>query len=105
MKVVRFSNEIVLVDDKYIALSMITVIHPLLLQPHYPLGAMVCVDGKSLGFYRFNVQMLTESVVIRGKTLGGRDEESPEHVDSKVELLVVRDELLEIWNKYLENKQ
>lgn len=110
MKVERFSKEIIKIGETLVALSTIYAVEPIHLFGGYGYGDVfytfsikTCLgsEGKvgifsdSIPYYEIDLQEFDY----------GKEDQHPTFADKKIELMVVRDEVIEIWNKYLdENK-
>lgn len=110
MKAEKFTDEVVKIGDAFLALSTIHSINPVYLN-----GRRGCGDV----WYSFDVQSALGGSI--GTKIGGgaieywelppetfRQIDQEEHemfIDKKIELLVVRDELVQLWCEYLENKK
>ena len=110
MKAEKFTDEVVKIGDTFLALSTIHSVSPVYLNGTRGYGDV---------WYSFDVQSALGGSVgtkISGKpieywelpseTFGQIDQEEHEmFIDKKIELLVVRDELVQFWWEYLENKK
>lgn len=110
MNVERFSKEIVKIGNTFVALSTI-----------YAVEGIDLYGGRGFGeqYYVFNVKTCLGQdgkVTVYGREIPycevdqkeftwGKEDEHPIYADKKIELLVVRDQLVEIWNKYLEENK
>ena len=103
MKVSMFSKEIVQLDDRFLALPMVYSIGPIFIHGQRGCGSVnycfsvniIMEDGKKVNIYGDEIEYYL---------LKNYDdcEQDPIYLDKKIELAVVRDELLEIWSKYLD---
>lgn len=110
MKAEKFTDEVVKIGDVFLALSTIHSISPVYLNGTRGYGDV---------WYSFDVQSALGGSVgtkIVGKSIeywelppdvfGQIDQEEREmFIDKKIELLVVRDELVQLWYEYLEKKK
>jgi len=110
MNVQRFSKEIIKIGNTFVALSTIYAIEGIQLygsrgfgQQCYGFNVKTClgqdgnvgVTGSEIPYYKLEEKELT----------WGKEDEHPIYADKKIELLVVRDEVVEIWDKYLEENK
>lgn len=110
MNVERFSKEIIKIGDTFVALSTIYAIEDIHLygsrgfgQQYYVFEVKTClgqdgkvaVYGREIPYYEVDGKEFT----------WGKEYEHPIYANKKIELLVVRDELVEIWNQYLEENK
>lgn len=103
MKVSMSSKEIVQIGDRFLALPMIYSIGPIFINGHRGYGSV------NYCFYVNSIMEVGKEVIIYGDEVEYyllKDyedcEQDPIYLDKKIELAVVRDELLEIWSRYLE---
>jgi hypothetical protein len=109
MKVERFSKEIIKIGDTFVALSTIYAIESIYLFGMRGYGDVcytfliktclgaegkVNIYGSPIEYYELSYKEFDF----------GREDEHPIYADKKIELMVVRDETIEIWNEYLESK-
>jgi hypothetical protein len=110
MKVEKFTDEVVKIGDAFLALSTIHSISPVYLNG---------IRGYGSVWYSFDVQSALGGSI--GTKIGGeaieywelpsetfRQIDQEEHemfINKKIELLVVRDELVQLWCEYLENNK
>lgn len=109
MKAEKFTNEVVKIGEDFLALSTIHSISPVYLN-----GTRGYGDVR----YSFDVQSALGGSVgtkiggepieyweLPSETFGQIDQEEHEmFIDKKIELLVVRDELVQLWCEHLENQ-
>jgi len=110
MNVQRFSKEIIKIGDTLVALSTIYAITPVFLLGERGYGDMCyqfCIStclgqggkvnilGSTIPYWQADSKEFT----------WGKEDEHPIYADKKIELLVVRDEVVEIWDKYLEENK
>jgi hypothetical protein len=108
MKVELFSKEIIKIGESFVALSVIYSVGPVYLygsRGHGDVGyafevkgifgekGITTVYGNEIEYYRLD-----------RAELGWNEEEHPMYVDAKVEILTVRDEVVELWSKYMESR-
>ncbi|MND52514.1 hypothetical protein D3C80_435310 [compost metagenome] len=108
MKVERYSKEIIKIGENYVALSGIHSIGPVRLYGSRGHGdvwysfevksifgekGITSISGEGIEYYKLDRD-----------ELGWNEEEHPMYVDAKVEVLTIRDEVVQLWSEYLEGK-
>ena len=103
MKVSKFSKEIVQIGDVFVAIPMIYSISPIFISGIRGCGSVnYCFSINSLMQAGKEVSIYGDDIEYYLLENYDDCEQDPIYLDKKIELTVVRDELLEIWSKYLE---
>lgn len=108
MRVERFSKEILKVGDIFIAMPLIHSIEPITLHGSRGHGEVYYGFQIKGGFGDKGITNIFGGEVeywrVSREELGHKEEEHPIYVDAKVEILTIRDEVVQFWSEYLEGK-